>query len=300
MRFHSFIPSTMCVLGIALGSRAAYAEHSSGSFPELPQEQPAPMPVRLPPQPQPTPPSAPAAETATPTAETAGVGPSLASSHAGAVDSNDDARAALRRRQQWLLSLEAVTHAPIDMGVQVGVETPQGLRLFGGYGVVPGAYMGLLTGIASSASGNSYAQALLQHAQYDGHTWRIQAGWRPFRGLGLYGDFGYARLDAKGSLDLSASGIPLLAALGGGYVATTTLDMWLVELGYQGEIADRLVLGLALGCMGTFNSTTRISAVNGAPTNNAILNSAATQADTALEKYGIAPTLTLRLGFDLI
>lgn len=41
-------------------------------------------------------------------------------------------------------------------------------------------------------------------------------------------------------------------------------------------------------------------AVDGAPTSNVILNSAATQADTALEKYGIAPTLTLRLGFDLI
>lgn len=199
-----------------------------------------------------------------------------------------------------MLSLEAVTHAPLDAGVQIGLETPQGLRLFGGYGFVPGTYMGLLTGVAGSASGNSYAQALLQQAKYQGHTWRIQAGWRPFHAIGLYADFGYARLDAKGSLDLSATGIPLLEALGGGYEATTKLDMWLVELGYQGELADRVVLGLALGCMGTFKSTTTIAAVDGAPTNSVILNSAATQADAALEKYGVAPTLTLRLGFDLI
>ena len=59
-------------------------------------------------------------------------------------------------------------------------------------------------------------------------------------------------------------------------------------------------LGLALGAMGTLGSTTSISAVDGAPTNAAILNAAATQADSALEKYGVVPTLTLRLGFDLI
>src|SRR6185436_3137939 len=117
---------------------------------------------------------------------------------------------------------------------------------------------------------------------------------------GLYGDFGYARLDATGALDLSSTGIPVLEQLGGGYEAQTSLDMWLIELGYQGEIADRAVLGLALGVMGTFKAKTRIAAVGGAPTSSAALKSAASQADTALEKYGFAPTLTLRLGFDMI
>jgi len=211
-----------------------------------------------------------------------------------------DAKAAEQRRKAWLLSVEGVTHAPIDMGFQLGLETPQGLRLFGGYGWVPGSYMSLLTGIAANASNNAYARTLLDDAQYDGHTWRVQVGWRPFRAIGLYGDVGYARLSAKGALDLASSSVPQLAALGGGYEANTRLDMWLIELGYQAEIADRLVLGLALGAMGTFNATTSITAVNGAPTNNSMLDAAATQADSALEKYGIVPTLTLRLGFDLI
>jgi hypothetical protein len=139
----------------------------------------------------------------------------------------------------------------------------------------------------------------LDRADYSGHTWRVQAGLRPFRALGLYGDFGYARLRAKGSLDLSSAGVPALAQLGGGYRADTTLDMWLVELGYQAELADRVVLALALGAMGTFEATTTISAVDGAP-GNSLLNDAAAQADSALESYGIVPTLTLRLGFDLI
>jgi len=211
-----------------------------------------------------------------------------------------DGKAAEQRQKAWLLSVEGVTHAPIDMGLQLGLETPQGLRLFGGYGWVPGSYMNLLTGIAASASHNSYADALLDDAEYRGHTWRVQVGWRPFRAIGLYGDVGYARLNANGALDLASSSVPQLAVFGGGYEANTHLDMWLVELGYQSQIADRLVLGLALGAMGTLDATTRITAVNGAPTNSAILNTAASEADSALEKYGIVPTLTLRLGFDLI
>lgn len=202
-------------------------------------------------------------------------------------------------RKNWILSLEGVTHAPVDVGVQLGLETPQGVRFSAGYGWVPSGYMDLLTGVASSASSNSYARALLDDAEYRGRTWRIQGGLRPFRAIGLYADVGYASVTAKGSLDLASSGVPALENLGGGYRATTRLDMWLFELGYQAQIADRLVLGLALGAMGTFESTTRIASVDGAP-NSKSLNDAATQADDALESYGIVPTLTLRLGFDFI
>lgn len=212
---------------------------------------------------------------------------------------DSDASHSKRLRDEWMLSLEAVTHAPIDMGAQLGLETPQRLRLFAGYGWVPGGYMDLLTGVAASASGNSKARALLDEADYRGHTWRVQVGFRPFRELGLYGDVGYARLRAKGSLDLASSSVSMLADLGGGYRADTKLDMWLFELGYQGQIADRLVLGLALGAMGTLESTTTIASVDGAPSSS-LLNDAAQQADVAFESYGIVPTLTLRLGFDFI
>jgi hypothetical protein len=287
MRFRSFRYCLVSCLTLATYSHAARAEHSVANFPDdAPRVAFAPaLPVTTTPAPQsptlPAPPP-PGGGTAAPTA------------------SDSDALRAERRRKEWLLSLEGVTHAPVDVGVQLGLETPQRLRLFGGLGWVPSGYMGLLTGIAANGSGNSYARALLEHGEYTGNTWHIQAGWRPFRSLGLYGDIGYARVNATGALDLASSGVPQLAMFGGGYVAKTQLDMWLIELGYQGELADRLVLGLALGVMGTFNSTTRINAVDGAPSNNAILTSAATQADTALEKYGYVPTLSLRLGFDLI
>lgn len=299
MRFRSFRYCLVSSLAVGVWSHAALAEHSVANFPDEQASSSVTAAPLAPVQPataspgklgwtsaRPTPTSAPAVVAARPAPD--------------AVVRDVDARAAERRRKAWMLSLEGVTHAPIDMGVQLGLETPQGLRLFGGYGWVPGSYMNLLTGIAASASGNSYAQALLEHGEYAGHTWRVQAGFRPFRAIGLYGDIGYARVSASGALDLAASGVPQLAVFGGGYSADTRLDMWLVELGYQGQIADRLVLALALGMMGTFDAKTSIRAVGGAPTNSAILNSAASQADSALEKYGFVPTLTLRLGFDLI
>ena len=290
MRFPPALQLVTPAFAITLCAISARAEHSAGSFPDD-REQPTKLVA-----PRTLTPSLPQASSQAAGQETTGP---TSLGVASQREADADARAEKRRRA-WMLSLEGVTHAPVDMGAQVGVETPQGLRLFAGYGWVPGGYMNLLTGVAASASGNGYAETLLNDGHYSGHTWRIQAGWRPFRAIGLYGDVGYARLNANGSLDLASSSVPQLAMFGGGYEASTRLDMWLFELGYQGEIADRLVLALALGAMGTFSATTKITAVNGAPTNNAILNSAASEADTALEKYGIVPTLTLRLGFDLI
>jgi hypothetical protein len=282
-------------LTAAAWSHAAHAEHSVANFPDAAASDPA-APVQ---RPAPSTPP-PLKQGWTSARETPTSAPVVATKAAEPEQRDSNAQESERRRKAWMLSVEGVTHAPIDMGVQLGVETPQGLRLFGGYGWVPGSYMNLLTGIAANASGNSYAQALLEHGEYAGKTWRVQAGFRPFRAIGLYADVGYARVNASGALDLAASGVPQLTMFGGGYTASTRLDMWLVELGYQGELADRVVLALALGMMGTLDAKTSISAVGGAPTNNAILNSAASQADSALEKYGFVPTLTLRLGFDLI
>jgi hypothetical protein len=198
-----------------------------------------------------------------------------------------------------MLSVEGVTHAPLDIGFQAGLEAPIGLRLFGGFGWVPEAYSGFLTSIAASASGDAQAELLLERATYRGHTLRVQAGIRPFRQLGFYGDIGYTRLSVDGALDLSDSGIPSLQGLGGGYQAHTVIDLWLIELGYQSEIKNRLVWAVALGMVGTFDARTRIVSVNGAP-GSAALAQVAERGDAAMKSYGFVPTLTLRLGFDLI
>jgi hypothetical protein len=200
--------------------------------------------------------------------------------------------------RKWMLSVESATRAPVDVGAQVTLESPYRLRLSAGYGWVPEAYSGLLTGIASSASGNSLVAAILGHASYQGRTFRTMLGVRPFASSGLHLDLGYARLSLDGSLDLASSGVPVLASLGGGYRADAAMDAWLIEIGSQVE-GWGVVFGFALGLMHVFAAHTSISAVDGAPS-SPVLGIAAQQTDAALKSYGYVPTLTLRLGFDVL
>lgn len=198
----------------------------------------------------------------------------------------------------WLLSIEAVTHAPVDVGVQAGGETPFGLHVYAGIGWIPPAYAGLLRGIAASATNDPDARAVLEQASYSGNTWRIQAGVRPFKKIGLYLDAGYSHLTFSGSANLSESGAPNLVAIGGNYMSTTKLDAWFIELGYLGEIKNRLVLGGALGLMRVADSSTVLARSDGV--SNPLFGVLSTRADSAFETYGFIPTVTLRLGFDAL
>lgn len=202
------------------------------------------------------------------------------------------------RASNWMFSLEGATRTPVDVGIQGTLESPFHLRLSVSYGWVPNAYSNLFTQIASSASGNAEVSAVLNHASYQGRTFRAAMGLRPFTSRGLHLDVGYARLSLDGALDLADSGVAGLQSLGGGYRAHTSMDAWMVEIGSQFEEWG-VVFGFAFGLMHTFSAHTDIGAVNGAPTST-VLASAAQQTDVALKTYGYVPTLTLRLGFDLL
>jgi hypothetical protein len=205
-----------------------------------------------------------------------------------------------RVRDGWLFALEGVTHAPIDVGVQAGLEMPFGLRVFGGYGWVPEAYIDTLTGIAARATDDARIIEVLDSAHYSGRTARVTLGVRPFRKLGLYLDAGYAHASLEASRALPQIEIPGYGTLRGGYRMRTGLDLWVVEVGYQVQIARRLVLGAGLGATGTLDAKTTIAAVDGAPTDADIAAEASRRVDRAFETYGTVPTLTLRIGFDLI
>jgi hypothetical protein len=194
----------------------------------------------------------------------------------------------------WMLSIEGVTHAPIDIGFQAGLELPIGLRFFGGYGVVPGMYRGLITDAVSSSVDDG-TRALVENAFDGGNAWRVTVGIRPFKKLGFYFDAGYSRVALSGSASAEElSGLSGVTAPG--YSAATDIDMWLFEVGYQALIADRIVLGIGAGAMGALGSTTTITS-DGSSTPE--FPEEAQKADSALESYAV-PTLTLRLGVDLI
>ncbi len=199
--------------------------------------------------------------------------------------------------RDWMLSVEGATRAPVDIGAQVTLESPFHVRFSAGYGWVPTTYSSLFTGLASAASGNTTEAAVLKHTSYQGRTFRTAIGVRPFATGGLHVDVGYARLSLDGTLDLASSGVAGPEGQGA-YLAHTTADAWLVEVGSQVE-GWGMVFGFAFGLMRTYASQTTINAANGASTAPSLAPTAQ-QIDAALSSYGYVPTLTLRLGFDLL
>lgn len=201
-----------------------------------------------------------------------------------------------RVRDGWMLSIEGVTRVPIDAGAQVGLETPFGLRAFGGYGRVP--YISMLAGILVEASDRNVVTAFLDRGHASGDSARVVLGWRPFRRLGLTIDGTYARLRLDARLTIPPTNFQGLEFPGGSYHAQSSVDLWGIELGYQGQIERRLVLGAAAGVTGAIASRTSITPSGAAP-NDPALPVAAERVDHAF-RTNVLPTLTLRLGFDAI
>jgi hypothetical protein len=201
-----------------------------------------------------------------------------------------------RVRDDWMLSVEGVTRAPLEAGFQAGVEMPFGLRLFGGYAWVPAAYIDFL---AALAAGAATAETVLQDAHYGGNSGRVGIGIRPIRAIGLYFDASYARLQLDATQPIPSFSVPGYSFPGGTYRLHTGIDAWTLELGYEGELERRLVLGAALGLNGAFGSSTTIVPVGSAPNETTALQEASGDIDHVF-RTNVLPTLTLRLGFDLI
>jgi hypothetical protein len=198
----------------------------------------------------------------------------------------------------WTAALSVVTHAPVDLGIEAGFETPFGLRLSGVYGYVPSAYLNVITNSLVSANAlSAESELLLKEGFESGHSVRLQVGLRPFKSFGGYLDGGYSHIGLSGSFDASDANVDLV----GGYHVTSSLDLWFLELGYQGIIADRLLIAGGFGLMRIFNAKTNATPNGSATAVPRSLDQSVTgDVDNALEKYGFIPTLSLRVGFDFI
>jgi hypothetical protein len=169
------------------------------------------------------------------------------------------------------------------------------MRIFTGFGFIAADQ---IASFVSNATSDPRAELVLGLPSYSGNIWRAQVGFRPFKKAGLYVDGGYARATIHGELNLS--GTLLEDELGdGGYRIRSSLDLWLLELGYQWEIARRGIVAVGGGVMSTFNADTHVQATGGAPSDSRFTQGAE-QANRAFESYGTIPTLTLRLGVDLL
>jgi hypothetical protein len=197
-----------------------------------------------------------------------------------------------------MLSLEAATRAPVDVSVQARFETPGGLRLGGGYGWLPSSYLGFVARAATLATGtDSGTGALAAHGYQHGRSWHAVVGLRPFHNTGVYLDAGYAEVRLGGAIATSVLvGSPDVV---GAYSVATTTRMWLVELGYQAQIADRIVFAVGIGATGVLASHTTASADQGTALPQSTVDAATQSLDDSM-RHLLLPTLDARLGFDLI
>lgn len=187
------------------------------------------------------------------------------------------------------------------MALEAGIEMPFGLRFAASYGFVPGGYLNVITGALSSANAVSGdATRLVENGFDSGHTWRLQVGIRPFRNFGAYLDGGFSRITLTGTLDATATSAVAGITVPMNYDVNSQIDLWFLELGYQGEIADRVVLAGGFGLMRATNAETTARATGGSQVGQSYNDQATATVDHAIEKYGIIPTLNLRLGFDFI
>ncbi len=205
-------------------------------------------------------------------------------------------------RDAWMLALSAATHAPVDLGLELVVETPIRLRLLAGLGYVPSGYLSVITGALVGADAlDDEARTLIEDGFESGRAWRVGIGFRPFKNFGAYLDGGFSRISVSGSVDAGEAHELTGVRLSTSYKVKSSLNAWFLELGYQGLIADRVLLAFGFGVMRATGSRTSVDPTGQPSATERLFDDAATNsADDAIEKYGIIPTLNLRLGFDVI
>jgi hypothetical protein len=205
-------------------------------------------------------------------------------------------------RDQWMVALSLATHAPVDLGLELAVETPIRLRFIAGLGYVPSGYLSIITGALVGADAlNDESRTLIEDGFESGRAWRLGIGIRPFKNFGAYLDGGFSHLSVSGSVDASEARELTGVRLSTSYKVKSSLSAWFLELGYQGLIADRVLLAFGFGVMRSMSSRTSADPTGQPSAAESLFDDAATNAaDDAIEKYGIIPTLNLRLGFDVI
>lgn len=205
-------------------------------------------------------------------------------------------------RKEWMVALSAATHAPVDIGLELAVETPIRLRFLAGLGYVPSGYLSVITGALAGADAlDDEARTLIEDGFESGRAWRVGIGFRPFKNFGAYLDGGFSNLSVSGSVDANEARELTGVRLSTSYKVKSSLNAWFLELGYQGLIADRLLLAFGFGVMRATSSQTTADPTGQPSATERLFDDAATStADDAIEKYGIIPTLNLRLGFDVI
>ena len=215
--------------------------------------------------------------------------------------------------ESWRVSVEGVTRLPVDIGIQVRLQSPYWFRLTAGLGTIPGTFVDAATDTLESKGAFDAATAsIISSAFGDGSTWNVRLGIRPSERFGFYGDVGLARVALEGRLQLDEvvpadllQQVPVAVPDSFEYQLETQVNLFLLEAGWEGHIGRHLLFGVGIGLL-LVNSSTSSVRSNFEPPDLAIVQTRLTEAETeaidtigsSIDSFGVLPTISLRLGVD--
>jgi hypothetical protein len=211
------------------------------------------------------------------------------------------------KTRDWHLGVEVLTDFPLYIGAQVWVELPHRIRLSTSFGDMPDLYLDTINSIAVSAGAYNNATAEFLSELLDrAFTWRLHAGWRPFKRRGAYFEVGYGILELHGSTGVLsviqlATGFtaPFEPGIGFEYHLNTLVQTVGVEVGWMWYPRNNLTVRFSLGFAAVVNAHVDIEPNFLASKQRIFTRLASDYAEQLIERHLFIPTIGLAVGWRL-
>ena len=207
----------------------------------------------------------------------------------------------------WHLGVEGLTDFALQVGVQVWVEMPYRFRLTMSAGEMPDAYLQAINSVAVSAGVYKQSTADFMTEIIDrAVSWRLQAGWRPFRRRGAYVEAGFGILTVEKGLALAdviqlATGlqVPEEARIGLGYEVHTVVETLGIELGWIWYPWRDLTVRCSIAFAAPVGAQVSIHPNFASTIQQPFTSAAESRAEHLLETDLLLPTVGLAVGWRL-
>jgi hypothetical protein len=208
---------------------------------------------------------------------------------------------------KWHLGVEVLTDFPLHVGGQVWVELPCRLRLTTSFGEMPDSYLDLINAVAVKAGAYNNATAdLISEALDQAFSWRLQAGWRPFKRRGAYFEVGFGILEKNAGLTLAAVvtaassfPAPQVALLGFGYDMHTIVETVGGEVGWIWYPWRNITVRVALAFHAAVGAEVSIKPNFASTIQRPFTRFVSAYVEDLIERNLFVPTIGLAIGWKL-
>lgn len=205
----------------------------------------------------------------------------------------------------WRIYGEALTEAPIQIGVKAIVEAPRRIRFGTSVGYLPGAYVDVINGLLTSTEVYTDETAeLIEVALKNSLLWKTHVGWRPVADLGSYVELSYTLMGLGGGVsdeDAVTGGTeldaPPLRGDGAKFNIDSATHMAGVEAGYVWELDSGVTLRAGMGMSITLSANFEVEATGGEAGKEAIETGAKDYLDSVFERWVHPPYVALAAGY---